>query len=97
MERLEFDLVVIGTGIAGLSAAIAAAEEGRSVAVLSKEAAPEECNTRYAQGGIVARGDDDSPAAAGRGHHGGRRPGRLPRGGGPARGRRARPWSRSCW
>jgi L-aspartate oxidase len=61
MERLAFDLVVIGTGIAGLSAAIAAAEEGRSVAVLSKEAAPEECNTRYAQGGIVARGADDTP------------------------------------
>ncbi len=62
MERLEFDLVVIGTGIAGLCAAIAAAEEGRSVAVLSKETAPEECNTRYAQGGIVARGADDTPA-----------------------------------
>lgn len=61
MERLEFDLVVIGAGIAGLSAAIAAAEEGRSVAVLSKEASPEESNTRYAQGGIVARGEDDSP------------------------------------
>ena len=61
MDRLEFDLVVIGTGIAGLTAALAAAEEGRSVAVLSKEAAPEECNTRYAQGGIVARGADDSP------------------------------------
>lgn len=61
MERLDFDLVVIGTGIAGLTAAIAAAGEGRSVAVLSKEAAPEECNTRYAQGGIVARGADDSP------------------------------------
>ncbi len=61
MERLEFDLVIIGTGIAGLTAAITAAEEGRSVAVLSKEAAPEECNTRYAQGGIVARGVDDSP------------------------------------
>jgi L-aspartate oxidase len=63
MERLEFDLVVIGTGIAGLTAAIAAAEEGRSVAVLSKETALEECNTRYAQGGIVARGRDDSPGS----------------------------------
>ncbi len=61
MERLEFDLVVIGTGIAGLTAAIAAAEEGRSVAVLSKETSPEECNTHYAQGGIVGRGADDSP------------------------------------
>ena len=58
----EFDLIVIGSGIAGLTAALAAAEEGRSVAVVSKEPLLEECNTRYAQGGIVAAGEGDSPA-----------------------------------
>ena len=57
---MEFDLVVLGAGIAGLSAALAAAQEGRSVAVISKEPALEECNTFYAQGGIVARGGGDS-------------------------------------
>lgn len=61
MERHEFDLVVIGSGIAGLTAAIAAAEEGRRVAVLSKEKSLETCNTLHAQGGIVASGDGDSP------------------------------------
>jgi len=56
----EFDLLVIGTGISGLTCAIAAAEEGKNVALLSKESSLGECNTAYAQGGIVARGRDDS-------------------------------------
>ncbi len=58
----EYDLLVIGTGVSGLSCALAAAEEGRSVAVISKESVISECNTRYAQGGIVASGEKDSPA-----------------------------------
>jgi L-aspartate oxidase len=58
----SFDVIVIGTGIAGLSAAIHAAELGCRVAVISKESGFAECNTHYAQGGIVAfGGDDDSP------------------------------------
>jgi len=56
----EFDLLVLGSGIAGLTAALAAAGEGRTVAVVSKEPMLEESNTLYAQGGIVARGDGDS-------------------------------------
>jgi L-aspartate oxidase len=58
----SFDVIVIGTGIAGISAAIQAAESGCRVAVLSKESGFSECNTHYAQGGIVAfGGNDDSP------------------------------------
>ncbi len=57
----EFDLIVIGTGVSGLACAIAAAEQGRSVALLSKEPSVSECNTWYAQGGIVASGEEDSP------------------------------------
>ncbi len=56
----SFDVLVIGSGIAGLSAAIRAAEGGCRVAVISKEASFSECNTHYAQGGIVAEGEDDS-------------------------------------
>jgi L-aspartate oxidase len=63
LERHEFDLVVIGSGVAGLTAAIAAAEEGRSVALLSKEKSLEICNTLHAQGGIVASGEGDSAAS----------------------------------
>ena len=61
-QAYEFDLIVLGTGIAGLTAALAAADEGRSVAVITKEPLLEECNTQYAQGGIVAHGEGDSPA-----------------------------------
>ena len=57
----EHDLLVIGTGISGLACAMAAAEEGASVALLSKEPVITECNTWYAQGGIVAAGEADSP------------------------------------
>jgi L-aspartate oxidase len=56
---LSPDFVVIGSGIAGLRAAIALAPLGR-VLILTK-AEPTESNTGYAQGGIaVALGDDDS-------------------------------------
>jgi L-aspartate oxidase len=55
------DFLVIGSGIAGLRAAISLAETGH-VVVLTK-ADPRESNTGYAQGGIAAAiGDDDSPA-----------------------------------
>lgn len=57
----DFDVLVIGTGISGLSVAAAAAENGYRVAVISKEEDPQECNTRYAQGGIVETGEGDSP------------------------------------
>ncbi|MDD4865944.1 MAG: L-aspartate oxidase [Mycobacterium sp.] len=60
---LSADIVVIGTGVAGLAAALAAHRSGRSVVVLSK--ADQRCGataTRYAQGGIavVLPGSDDS-------------------------------------
>jgi len=59
--HLSPDFVVIGSGIAGLRAAIALAPVGR-VLILTK-AEPTESNTGYAQGGIaVALGDDDGPA-----------------------------------
>src|SRR5271156_4272370 len=47
------DVLVIGGGVAGLRAAIAAAEEGADVLVLTKDTI-EQSNTWYAQGGIAA-------------------------------------------
>src|SRR5579871_3704119 len=47
------DVVVIGGGVAGLRAAIAAASEGADVLILTKESI-EQSNTWYAQGGIAA-------------------------------------------
>jgi L-aspartate oxidase len=55
------DVLVIGSGIAGLSCAISAADLGLDVIVISKESSIAESNTFYAQGGIVARGQDDTP------------------------------------
>ena len=55
------DVLIIGSGIAGLSCAITAADLGLDVIILNKEASIEESNTNYAQGGIVARGLEDSP------------------------------------
>ncbi len=57
----QYDVLIIGSGIGGLSAAISAAEAGCSVLVLNKSATFSECNTWYAQGGIVETGYGDSP------------------------------------
>ncbi len=47
------DVLVIGGGVAGLRAAIAAAEGGADVVILTKDSI-DESNTWYAQGGIAA-------------------------------------------
>jgi L-aspartate oxidase len=55
------DILVIGCGIAGASAALEAAKRGLRVNIITKTARPEESNTFYAQGGIVSLGPDDRP------------------------------------
>lgn len=61
MEHLKTDVLVIGCGIAGASAALEAAKSGLKVIILTKNARLEESNTYYAQGGIVSLGYDDKP------------------------------------
>jgi L-aspartate oxidase len=62
LMAIETDVLVIGCGIAGLSAALRLAQDRqRQVWVVTRATSPEETNTRYAQGGIVGRGADDSP------------------------------------
>ncbi|MDP6762173.1 MAG: L-aspartate oxidase [Planctomycetota bacterium] len=51
----RFDVVVLGSGLAGGVAALTTARAGRSVAVVTK-ASVGEGNTRYAQGGLAAVG-----------------------------------------
>ncbi len=56
---VETDFVVIGSGVAGLRAAIELAGSGARVTVLTKDKASES-NTEYAQGGVaVVLSDDD--------------------------------------
>lgn len=55
------DVIVVGGGVAGCSAALSAARRGARVLMLTKLPDPAESNTRYAQGGIIYRSPDDSP------------------------------------
>ena len=61
-KRQGCDVLVVGAGVAGLSAALAAADSGASVLVLAK-ASHRSSNSYAAQGGIAAAiGADDDPA-----------------------------------
>ena len=62
MTSRETGVLVIGSGLAGCAAALAAARGGARVLMLTKQARPEESNTLYAQGGVIYRGKVDSPA-----------------------------------
>jgi L-aspartate oxidase len=60
MSKTPCDVLVVGTGAAGLTAALAAAERGASVVMLTKGHAPDS-SSWHAQGGIAgAIGDDDT-------------------------------------
>lgn len=62
MTVIECDVLIIGCGIAGATAALNLAREGGlRVVIITKEDDPLEANTYYAQGGIIYRGEEDSP------------------------------------
>ena len=55
------DILIIGLGIAGAAVAYKLAEAGLNVVVVLKGTLEDDGNTHYAQGGIVYKGDSDSP------------------------------------
>ncbi|MGI6369858.1 MAG: L-aspartate oxidase [Ignavibacteria bacterium] len=57
----QTNVLVIGSGLAGLIAALTAAEEGNEVILLTKTNDLLSGNTSQAQGGIIYRGETDSP------------------------------------
>ncbi|MDG1050315.1 MAG: FAD-dependent oxidoreductase, partial [Planctomycetota bacterium] len=60
VPQYRYDVVVLGTGVAGCVTALAAARAGASVAVLAKDGAGV-TNTSWARGGVAAvLGEDDS-------------------------------------
>ena len=57
----QIDFLVIGSGIAGCVAALAAADLGVQVTLVTRAERLENTNTDRAQGGIIYRGRNDSP------------------------------------
>lgn len=60
-DRIRVPVLVLGTGIAGLTTAFVLARKGVKVLLVTKAGAPEDCNTSWAQGGIIYFGKNDSP------------------------------------
>jgi len=57
----QSDVLIIGCGIAGAAAALQLAQNPqRQITVITRDGDPHESNSRYAQGGIISRGPDDS-------------------------------------
>jgi L-aspartate oxidase len=55
------DVLIIGSGIAGVTTALKLAHNPqRNIILITREQDPHESNSRYAQGGIIGRGMDDS-------------------------------------
>ncbi len=60
-DREKTGVLVLGTGVAGLAAALAAADRGVEVLLVCRSQDPAATNTMRAQGGIIFRGEEDSP------------------------------------
>ncbi len=59
-EYYETDVLIIGSGIAGSTAALMLAENGIHTTIISKGQDPFATNTYYAQGGIAVLSEEDS-------------------------------------
>ncbi|PJB54560.1 MAG: L-aspartate oxidase [Bdellovibrio sp. CG_4_9_14_3_um_filter_39_7] len=56
----EFDVLIIGTGVAGLSCAATLAEKGLRIGLVTREKDPKITNTFWAQGGIIYTKNDET-------------------------------------
>ena len=60
MNQHKTDILIIGMGLAGMTAAITAAKGGKKVTIITKTKSLISGNTPWAQGGIVYKGLNDS-------------------------------------
>ena len=60
-ETIKTEILIIGSGIAGCSAALTASRFFDQVLLVTKEDSPEASNSYWAQGGIIYKGENDSP------------------------------------
>ena len=60
-KTTKSDILVIGSGLAGLAAAWEATRRGCEVTLLTRASNPEDSNTYRAQGGIIYRGREEKP------------------------------------
>ena len=60
-SSINTDVLVIGSGLSGATAAITAADEGKNVTIITKSPQLKSGNTPKAQGGIVYNSSTDSP------------------------------------
>lgn len=60
-DIIESDVLIIGCGIAGGTAALQLADQNVPVTVITRAQEPEDSNTNWAQGGIIYQGVGDSP------------------------------------
>jgi L-aspartate oxidase len=60
-DPVQSDVLILGCGIAGGTAALELAEAGLDVVIVTRAERLEESNTYWAQGGIIFKGVGDSP------------------------------------
>ncbi|KAE9025187.1 L-aspartate oxidase [Phytophthora fragariae] len=61
-DTIECKALILGCGVAGNAAALRLANQGIKVTMLAAAEDPNNCATYYAQGGIIYKSEDDTPA-----------------------------------